>query len=86
VPGVLRVRANRLRALSLDPGRPTVTLIASEIGDPATLGRDWADALTALDTAVYTLLLLGGGTLLRATGRHELTVLGRTISRPGREP
>lgn len=35
VPGVLRVQASRLRALSLAPDRPGVTLIARELARPA---------------------------------------------------
>jgi putative ABC transport system permease protein len=35
LPGVQRVSASRLRALSLAPGRPAVTLIARALGEPA---------------------------------------------------
>jgi putative ABC transport system permease protein len=35
LPGVHRVTASRLRALALAPGRPTVTLIARPLGQPA---------------------------------------------------
>jgi putative ABC transport system permease protein len=36
VPGVVRVEASRLRSLSLSPDRPSVTLIARDLADPAT--------------------------------------------------
>ncbi|MDR7377798.1 putative ABC transport system permease protein [Rhodoferax ferrireducens] len=35
LPGVQRVATQRTRALLLDPGKPSVTLIARQIGDPA---------------------------------------------------
>nr|WP_315230867.1 FtsX-like permease family protein [uncultured Albidiferax sp.] len=35
IPGVQRVATQRTRALLLDPGKPSVTLIARQIGDPA---------------------------------------------------
>ena len=35
LPGVQRVAASRVRALSFEPGRPTVALVARDIGDPA---------------------------------------------------
>jgi putative ABC transport system permease protein len=35
LPGVERVQASRVRALQLDPGRPSVTLIARPLADPA---------------------------------------------------
>ncbi|RYX96335.1 MAG: ABC transporter permease [Comamonadaceae bacterium] len=36
VPGVQRVSAQRATQLALDPAKPAITLIAREIGDPAT--------------------------------------------------
>lgn len=35
LPGVARVQAARVRALQLAPGRPTVTLVARDLSDPA---------------------------------------------------
>ena len=35
IPGVQRVTTQRSRALQLDPGKPSVALIARQIGDPA---------------------------------------------------
>jgi len=47
IPGVVRTEAQRVVALTLDPARPAVSLIARTIGDPATtlpLAGDLVDA------------------------------------------